>query len=152
MLASAAWGSTAPAGKAVRWVIQHQPALVVNGTPVLLRVKTPKPVETLTGNWLGHEISFTFDVRRQSWFALAGVSLETKTGMYPIRLQAGTASGQTIAYEQGIRIQTRRYPTVPLKVPGRYTAPSPEEQREWSSERCPGIGFLSRGDREIGVL
>src|SRR5574337_1832207 len=22
----------------------------------------------------------------------------------------------------------------------------------WSSERCPGIGFLSRGDGEIGVL
>src|SRR5574340_1025273 len=22
----------------------------------------------------------------------------------------------------------------------------------WSSERCPGIGFLSRADREIGVL
>src|SRR5574339_101538 len=22
----------------------------------------------------------------------------------------------------------------------------------WSSERCPGIGFFSRGDREIGVL
>src|SRR5574340_501467 len=22
----------------------------------------------------------------------------------------------------------------------------------WSSDRCPGIGFLSRGDREIGVL
>src|SRR5574337_1185534 len=22
----------------------------------------------------------------------------------------------------------------------------------WSSERCPGIGLLSRGDREIGVL
>ena len=22
----------------------------------------------------------------------------------------------------------------------------------WSSERCPGIGFLSRGNREIGVL
>src|SRR5574339_655747 len=22
----------------------------------------------------------------------------------------------------------------------------------WSSERCPGIGFLSRGDREIRVL
>ena len=21
----------------------------------------------------------------------------------------------------------------------------------WSSERCPGIGLLSRGDREIGV-
>src|SRR5574341_858480 len=22
----------------------------------------------------------------------------------------------------------------------------------WGSKRCPGIGFLSRGDREIGVL
>ena len=22
----------------------------------------------------------------------------------------------------------------------------------WSSERCPGIGFLSRGDREIGIV
>src|SRR5574337_238855 len=21
----------------------------------------------------------------------------------------------------------------------------------WSSERCPGVGFLSRGDREIGI-
>ena len=26
------------------------------------------------------------------------------------------------------------------------------QEQKWSWERCPGIGFFSRGDREIGVL
>jgi hypothetical protein len=61
LLALAANSSAAAAG---RWTVVNQPASLVNGTPVLFRVTTPKPVRTLSGSWLGHEIAFSFDAGR----------------------------------------------------------------------------------------
>ncbi len=84
----------------------------------------------LNGKWLDHEISFTFDATQKAWFGLAGSGQETKPGMYPIELQAETKLGQAITYKQGIRVLRQRYPKVTvLKVPGRYTAPDPEQLR-----------------------
>src|SRR5271167_4846471 len=83
------------------WLVVNQPARLVNGTPVLFRVTTPKPVRTLSANWLGHEIAFSFDANHKSWFALAGVSLETKPGAYPIELHAETSSGQSAGPSAG---------------------------------------------------
>jgi murein DD-endopeptidase MepM/ murein hydrolase activator NlpD len=117
------------------WTVGNQPARLVNGTPVLFRVTTPTPVRTLSGNWLGHEIAFSFDASHKSWFALAGASLETKTGAYPIQLHAETAAGQAISFEKKIRVERQRYPRVLLKVPGRYTAPSPEDQRQIEQDK-----------------
>ena len=113
-----------------RWTLRYQPARVVNGAPVLFRVTTPQPMRTLSGKWLEHEISFTFDATQKAWFGLAGSSQETKPGTYPIELHAETKSGQAITYKQGIRVLPQRYPKVTvLKVPGRYTAPDPEQLR-----------------------
>jgi murein DD-endopeptidase MepM/ murein hydrolase activator NlpD len=131
LLALAADSSATTAG---HWSVVNQPARLVNGSPVLFRVTTPMPVHTLSGSWLGHEIAFSFDADRKSWFALAGVSLETKPGAYPLQLHAetleGQSAGQTISFEKKIRVQRQRYPRVPMKVPDRYTAPSPEDQRQ----------------------
>jgi len=137
------WGATSAPSAAAHWTVRNQPARLVNGTPVLLRVTTPKPVRTLSGNWLGHEITFSFDASHKSWFALAGASLETKPGAYPIHLQgetfdgpsAGQSAGPTISFEKKIRVERQRYPRVQLKVPGRYTAPSPEDQRQIEQDK-----------------
>jgi murein DD-endopeptidase MepM/ murein hydrolase activator NlpD len=124
---------------AAHWTVSIQPARLVNGTPVLFRVTTPKPVRTLSGNWLGHEITFSFDASHKSWFALAGASLETKPGTYPIELHAETSSGQsdrqTISFGKKIRVERQRYPRVLLTVPGRYTAPSPEDLRQIEQDK-----------------
>ena len=40
----------------VPWTIRYEPARVVNGSPVLFRVTTPKLVRTLTAKWLDHNI------------------------------------------------------------------------------------------------
>jgi murein DD-endopeptidase MepM/ murein hydrolase activator NlpD len=125
------------------WTVRNQPARVVNGTPVLFRVTTPKLVRALSGNWLGHEIAFSFDASHKSWFALAGTSLETKPGAYPIQLRGetfagrstGQSAGQTVSFEKKIRVESQRYPRVQLKVPGRYTAPSPEDQRQIEQDK-----------------
>jgi murein DD-endopeptidase MepM/ murein hydrolase activator NlpD len=126
-----------------QWTVVNQPARLVNGTPVLFRVTTPTPLYTLSGNWLGHEIAFSYDASHKSWFALAGVSLETKPGIYPLELHAEISSGrlneqsaqQTITFEKKIQVEHQRYPRVLLKVPGRYTAPSPEDQHEIEQDK-----------------
>ncbi|HEX7562249.1 MAG TPA: M23 family metallopeptidase [Bradyrhizobium sp.] len=132
LLALAANGSAATAA---HWTVFNQPARLVNGTPVLFRVTTPKPVRTLSGNWLGHEIAFSFDANHKAWFALAGASLETKPGAYSIQLHAETTAGEAISVEKKIRVERQRYPRVLLKVPGRYTAPSPADQRQIEQDK-----------------
>jgi murein DD-endopeptidase MepM/ murein hydrolase activator NlpD len=125
LLAAASFAQTP-----VRWTLRYQPTRIVNGAPVLFRVTTPQSLRTLSGKWLEHEISFTFDATQKKWFGLAGSSQETKPGTYPIELQAETKSGQAITYKQGIRVLRQRYPKVMvLTVPGRYTAPDPEQLR-----------------------
>jgi len=134
-----ALGASSSATTAGHWSVVNQPARLVNGSPVLFRVTTPKPVHTLSGNWLGHEIAFSSDAGRKSWFALAGVSLETKPGAYPLQLHAetlaGQSAGQTISFEKKIRVQRQRYPRVPLNVPDRYTAPNPEDLRQIEQDK-----------------
>ncbi len=129
----------APSAKTpVRWKVRYQPASVVNGAPVLFQVTTPKPMRTLSGKWLDHEIPFTFDAARKTWFGLGGVSLETKPGTYPIELRAQSVSGQSSTYQQSIKVSRQRYPKVTvLKVPGRFTAPDPEQLKV--IERDKGI-------------
>jgi murein DD-endopeptidase MepM/ murein hydrolase activator NlpD len=138
LLIAAVWMSLAEMSSAaspVRWKLTHQPVRVVNGAPVLFLVTTPQPVRTLSGKWLGHEISFSSDDGEKAWFALAGASLETRAGKYPIELSAETTAGKTMTYQQRISLQRQRYPKAILKVPGRYTAPSPEELQQIAQDK-----------------
>jgi len=124
VLAQAATPAKGPA----RWTLIYQPARIVNGAAVLFRATTPRPARALSAKWLDHEVSFTFDASQKAWFGLAGASLETKPGMYPIELHAEMNLGPSLTYKRGIPVQKQRYPKViVLKVPGRYTAPDPEQ-------------------------
>jgi murein DD-endopeptidase MepM/ murein hydrolase activator NlpD len=135
-------GRTARATVAA-WTVTIQPARLVNGSPVLFLVTTPKPIHSLSGIWLGHDIAFSFDASHKIWFALAGVSQETKPGLYPLELHAaasseqnsGSSAGQTVSFEKKIRVESQRYPRVSLKVATRYTAPSPEDQHQIEQDK-----------------
>ncbi len=128
---SAAPGETTKASPVPEgWTLHTQPARIVNGSPVIFRVSTVKHLDKLEGEWLGRKFAFSFDSHTKSWFALAGASLETKAGSYPIQLHGQTAVGLAVSFEKKVSVARQRYPRVLLKVPGKYTAPSPEEQRE----------------------
>src|ERR1035438_2457077 len=117
------------------WTVRYQPIRIVNGSPVIFRVTTPKPVANLAGNWLGREFAFSFDERTKTWSAIAGASLDTKPGSYTIQLHGETAAGRAVSFEEEIRVLRQRYPRVVLKVPGRYTAPSAEEKSEIEQDK-----------------
>src|SRR5579862_8162723 len=73
------------------------PAHLVNGGPVFFRVTTSQPLQSLKGTWLGHDVVFDHG-KGKTWFLLAAVSLETKTGTVPLTLEGITESGATVSY------------------------------------------------------
>jgi hypothetical protein len=90
-----AFFSSVPASSAAIWTAHAQPTRLVNGAPVLFQVKPPQRLDSLIGTWLGHEVSFSFDAASKTWFALAGVSLETAPGTYALDLTGETQAGKT---------------------------------------------------------
>jgi murein DD-endopeptidase MepM/ murein hydrolase activator NlpD len=117
-----------------RWMVRLSPTKIVNGEPVLLEVTPPAALQSLTGTWLGHELVFD-RAEGKSWFVLAGVSLETKRGAYPIQLEGVTANGGRIQFAQNVTVSTEKYPTVQLKVSKAFTAPDPEQQAKIKADQ-----------------
>jgi murein DD-endopeptidase MepM/ murein hydrolase activator NlpD len=109
---------------------------LINGGPVLFQVKPPTRLESLHGTWLGHELSFSFDATRRTWFALAGVSLETAPGTYSLELSGetptGKAPGNKVAFARKFAVAAGKYPRIEVKlsVAGKFTEPDPEQQKQ----------------------
>jgi len=123
--------SQPPASWSVRW----QPMPLVNGAPVVFRVGAPHRLESLSGDWLGHEVLFSFEPQSRVWYALAGVSLETAPGVYSLRLKGETANGKETSFERQIAVRRAHYPSVAVTVGKQFTAPSPEQLQEISQDK-----------------
>jgi murein DD-endopeptidase MepM/ murein hydrolase activator NlpD len=117
---------------AVHW----QPLKLVNGAPVIFRVSPPIPLTSLSGTWLGHSITFDFDPASKVWFGLAGISLETRAGMYPLALQGTTAAGKPISFQRTIGTARAKYRKVAAKVPKQFTEPSPEQLQKIDQDKA----------------
>lgn len=119
--------SASPPGKASStWLVRAHPSNMVNGTPVLLQVTAPTRLKWLAGTWLGHEIKF--EQSGAGWIALAGVSLETTPGSYPLALRGATASGSPVSFQRKFAVGRAKYPLVELTVSKEFTQPNPEQQ------------------------
>ncbi|MGA7363584.1 MAG: M23 family metallopeptidase [Candidatus Sulfotelmatobacter sp.] len=125
-----------PQALAATWTVRAQPTRLVNGGPVLFQVKPPARLESLTGTWLGHELSFSLDPASKTWFALAGASLETGPGTYAIELSGDTVAGKIptrkISFTRKFAVARGKYPKIEVKlnVESKFTEPSPEQQKQ----------------------
>jgi murein DD-endopeptidase MepM/ murein hydrolase activator NlpD len=121
---------------ATNWTMRAQPKQLVNGGPVLFQVKPPQKLESLNGTWLGHEVTFSFDTTSKTWFALAGVSLETGPGTYALELagetKAGKSSSTRLSFSHKFVVTRAKYPKIEVKlsVEGKFTEPTPEQQKQ----------------------
>lgn len=124
--------ATLPSTAATTWTVRAQPAKLVNGSPVLFQVKTPAKLDSLTGSWLGHQFPFTYDAATKFWFALGGVSFDTKPGTYTLELAGQSRAGSTLNWKRTFPIAAGVYPKikVQLAVERKFTEPSPEQQAQ----------------------
>ena len=127
------WACAAPAVSAADWTIHAQPTRLVNGAPVLFQVKPPAKLKSLTGTWLGHNLTFSFDAHAKTWFTLAGVTFETAPGKYPLALNAEPAATKTaLTFTRTFAVARAQYPQikVELTVEKKFTEPSQEQQEQ----------------------
>ncbi len=142
--------SSAPPAFAANWTVHAQPTRLVNGGPVLFQVKPPARLQSLGGTWLGHELSFSYDATSKSWFALAGVSLETVPGTYAVELTGETVAGKTppekISFTRKFAVARGKYPKLPgkLSVESKFTEPTPEQEKEIEEGQQIKKDYLNR--------
>jgi murein DD-endopeptidase MepM/ murein hydrolase activator NlpD len=135
---------------AANWMVRAQPTRLVNGAPVLFQVKPPMRLQSLNATWLKHDISFSYDAKSKSWFALAGVSLETAPGSYSLELtgeKSETKEGiKKLSFARKFTIGRGKYPkiSVKLSVEGKFTEPTPEQQKQIQEAQEIKKDYLNR--------
>jgi len=139
---------TPPKSKPSAWSVSCQPTRLVNGAPVVFRVTSPSGLVSLAGTWLGHEVFFSLDRVSQTWYGIAGVSLETNRGSYPLSLKGTTRGGEEIPFQRQISIRRAKYPTIAVTVSKKFTAPSPEELQRINEEKALKQEVLNRVEPE----
>jgi murein DD-endopeptidase MepM/ murein hydrolase activator NlpD len=111
-------------------------------------VKSLSRLDSLAGSWLGHQIVFSFDASSKTWFALAGVSLETTPGSYALELtgqRTGTkAVREKLSFTRKISVMRAKYPKVELTVSKQFTEPDPNQVKQIEADQKTKKDYLNR--------
>jgi len=131
---------------AATWSIHAEPTHLVNGGPVLFRVKSPIRLESLGGTWLGHQLTFSYDASTKTWFSLAGISIETAPGTYTLEVTAEPVDTKTLKVTHAFAVARAHYPQikVELTVEKKFTEPTPEQQEQIAEGVKVKQDYLSR--------
>lgn len=132
---------------AAPWAVAARPPKLLNGAPVLFEVRSPAKLESLTGTWLGHALTFSYNPANKTWFVLAGVSFDTKPGKYTLELAGETEKAkQPVHFAKTVAVGRAIYPKikVQLAVEKKFTAPSPEQQAQIAESVKTKQEFLGR--------
>ncbi len=140
---------------AAPWTVTAQPAKLLNGAPVLFQVKPPAKLDSLSGTWFGHALTFSYNSSTKTWFALAGVAFATAPGKYPLELSGTRASTNSpMTFTRTFIVSRARYPKikVQLAVEKKFTEPNPEQQQQIAEGVKVKQDYLSRvtPEREWG--
>jgi len=122
------------AGKPASWRVRFRPERLVNGAPIFFQVKTSSGITSLSGKWLDHDIYFSLDRASKTWYGIAGVSLETKPGSYPLLLEAEAGNTRT-SFRKLIRVGAAKYPSIAVTVSKQFTEPDPEQLKQIAQDK-----------------
>jgi len=133
ILATLCFVLTSVPSPAVPWTIHSQPTRLLNGAPVLFQIKAPTKLDSLTGTWLGHDLTFSYNPSTKIWFALAGVDIERPPGKYPLELTGQSATSKApLKFTYSFAVARAQYPKIKvnLAVEKKFTEPSPDQQAQ----------------------
>lgn len=132
LVAVATLGTAQVPGKTV---IKWQPVKLTNGSPVLFELTAQANLQSVSAQWVGHHVEFFHAPKSRSWYALAGVSLETSPGIYDLQVTSTSANGETRKSVKKIRIFRASYPRITVKVAKQYTEPNQQQLSSISADK-----------------
>jgi murein DD-endopeptidase MepM/ murein hydrolase activator NlpD len=135
-----------PPALAASWSARSEPARLVNGGPLLFRLTAPAKLDSLAGSWLGHQLTFSYDAATKTWFAFAGVSIETAPGKYTLELTGTRSAGAPLTFSRTFPVARAKYPRikVELSVEKKFTEPTPEQQEQIAEGQKIKQDYLNR--------
>jgi murein DD-endopeptidase MepM/ murein hydrolase activator NlpD len=102
-----------------------EPEQILNGAPCVFRVASAARITVVTGTWMERRLIFNYEPKTESWYALAGVNLDTAPGSYPLALETTLASGEVVSSTYKVPIGRARYVVTTLRVARKFTDPDP---------------------------
>jgi murein DD-endopeptidase MepM/ murein hydrolase activator NlpD len=109
------------------------PAIVLAGAPELIRINAPAEA-TVDGEWMGKKLEFFRGRDGKSWYALAGVDVESGVGPSKLTLMEHKTDGSTVDLSRDVEIHAAHYATGVLTVEPKFVEPPPEEMARIKSE------------------
>jgi len=109
------------------------PALVVAGSPELIRVNAPASAE-LEGEWMERKLQFFRSRDGRAWFALAGVDVEAPVGPSTLHISERLPGSPQSDLRRTIEIHPAHYRASSLTVQPKFVSPGPEELKEIEAE------------------
>ncbi len=109
------------------------PALVEAGSPELLRIEAPDAT-SIEGTWQAHKVEFFSSRDGRTWFALAGVDVESATGASTVEIKIHTKSGAVRDLSRTVEVHPAHYRTGSLSVAPKFVEPPPEALKEIEAE------------------
>ena len=112
----------------------YQPQILVNGSACLFAVTLKGTPQKVTAQWMGHELAFSPGAGG-TWYALAGVPIESKAGNYDLALDATMRDGRVLHQVHPVTVRAAKYKTSRLTVPQKYVSPDPETMKRIEAEK-----------------
>jgi murein DD-endopeptidase MepM/ murein hydrolase activator NlpD len=103
------------------------------GGVVLITVKSPTPLASLTGQAFGRPMRFWMDEPRE-WRGLVAADLEAKPGAHSVALVGAGASGAAVDGKTTLTVVRKQFETRRLKVGGEFVNPPATEAERIASE------------------
>lgn len=115
--------------------VTWQPAKLVNGSPVLFQLRAPANVRSITATWFGHQVTFFRPGAGRTWYALAGVPVNTSAGPYALRISEVLAGTEPAQFATTVQIGRAVYPKITVRVAKKYTEPNPDQLHEINADK-----------------
>ncbi len=131
LVASIGAAGTEPAsGMTVTW----EPHVLVNGSVCLFAASVGGTAREVAAKWMGLDLVFSQGTN-STWYALAGVALETKPGIYDLALETTMRDGRVLRQVIPVTVQAANYKTSRLTVAQKYVTPDPETLKRIAAEK-----------------
>ena len=144
--------SAIAAPKPLHLKLESQPPHPVNGAACIFKVTATGRLTELHGKWLDHDVEFTsLDKsptngktngrnKGSTWVGIAGTSFATTKGQYPFSIEAKSADGSLVRFEQQFRVAIVKRKTIaapkPLTVEGKFTSPDADTLKRIDEEKA----------------
>jgi murein DD-endopeptidase MepM/ murein hydrolase activator NlpD len=122
LLLAAACAMPAQSMKGIRRIAWSPETLAV-GSPCVFSVALNEPASSVKGHWSGGDLTFSRAARDNTWFALAGIDVESAPGKETLSLEVVLSNGEIVKAERSIDVQPSPYKTVELTVESKFVEP-----------------------------